>query len=33
VKKKTKEKKVQKKESNALWITIVMHSVIGVDEQ
>jgi hypothetical protein len=33
VKKKTKEKKCKKRESNALWITIVMHSAIGMDEQ
>jgi hypothetical protein len=30
---KTKEKKVQKKESNTLCITIVIHSAIGVSEQ
>jgi hypothetical protein len=30
---KTKEKKVQKKESNTLYITIVIHSAIGVSEQ
>jgi hypothetical protein len=31
--KKCKKKKVKKKERNALWITIVIHSALGVGEK